>query len=324
MQFVDRVYGEVTVTEPVLLELMQSKPLERLKGINQAGAYQYVKKEKDVSRFEHSVGVMLLLQKLGASVEEQIAGLLHDVPHTAFSHVIDYVFRDDKQSFHEKFHEQVIMKSEVPSILEKHGFDVERIVDLSNFPLLERTLPDLCADRIDYAMRDRLAVDRENKNIAAYLQHFIVHDNEIIMADKNVAKRFAEEFMETDRQNWSHPVGVAIYQILADAIKVALKEGILTQDDLFEDDVFVYNKLKNSGNEEILEKLEMIGPKLEIIDDPENFHFHSKNKTRYIDPKFLEDGSIKRVSDAFPEFKEKIKKHKEWVGKGRYVRVVSY
>jgi HD superfamily phosphohydrolase len=34
---------------------------------------------------------MLLVRRLGASLEEQIAALLHDVSHTAFSHVIDSV-----------------------------------------------------------------------------------------------------------------------------------------------------------------------------------------------------------------------------------------
>jgi len=50
------------------------------------------------TRFDHSVGVMLLIRKLGAGsspasalLKEQVAALLHDVSHTAFSHVIDYV-----------------------------------------------------------------------------------------------------------------------------------------------------------------------------------------------------------------------------------------
>ena len=118
MNINDKVYGEITIDEPVLLELIQSKPIQRLKGINQAGASQYALKHKTISRYEHSVGVMILLKKLNASVEEQIAGLLHDIPHTAFSHVIDFAFKDTdhKHEFHEKFHEQIILQSEMKTI----------------------------------------------------------------------------------------------------------------------------------------------------------------------------------------------------------------
>ncbi len=98
---------------------------------------------------------MFLLKKYDASLEEQIAGLLHDVPHTAFSHVVDFVFGTGKhQGYHERFMKQVIYDSEIPSILEEHGIDVEEVLDESNFKLLERGVPDLCADRIDYFLRD--------------------------------------------------------------------------------------------------------------------------------------------------------------------------
>ena len=46
---------------------------------------------------------MLLIKKLGGSVEEQIAGLLHDVSHTAFSHVIDYVFDNKMKVIMKKY-----------------------------------------------------------------------------------------------------------------------------------------------------------------------------------------------------------------------------
>jgi len=103
MQIHDRVYGEVQIDNPVLIELMHSAPLQRLKRINQAGVAQYVLPRKNITRYEHCVGVMILLKRLGASLEEQIAGLLHDVPHTAFSHVIDFVFASERHDYHENF-----------------------------------------------------------------------------------------------------------------------------------------------------------------------------------------------------------------------------
>jgi len=153
----DRIYGSIEITEPVLIELINSKPLQRLKGINQAGASKYVLPEKILTRYEHSVGVMVLLRKLGASLEEQIAGLMHDIPHTAFSHVIDFVFQDENHEFHEKFHASIIKNSEIPAILKKHGFSLKRLLDEHNFKLLERKIPGLCADRIDYTLRDMTA-----------------------------------------------------------------------------------------------------------------------------------------------------------------------
>ena len=41
--------------------------------------------------FEHSLGVYLLLRRLGADRREQVAGLLHDISHTAFSHAVDFL-----------------------------------------------------------------------------------------------------------------------------------------------------------------------------------------------------------------------------------------
>lgn len=71
---------------------------------------------------------MLLIKKLGGSVEEQIAGLLHDVSHTAFSHVIDYVFHNEGESYHEEIFSSVVKNSEIPAILSKYGYNYEDIL----------------------------------------------------------------------------------------------------------------------------------------------------------------------------------------------------
>jgi HD superfamily phosphohydrolase len=92
MEIVDRIYGVVQIDEPVLLDLMQSAAMRRLQGVLQHGISGLLGVTRPTSRFEHSIGVMILVSRLGASLDEQIAALLHDVSHTAFSHVVDYVF----------------------------------------------------------------------------------------------------------------------------------------------------------------------------------------------------------------------------------------
>ena len=88
----DKIYGTYKITSPVIIKLLKSSPVQRLKKIAQFGVPDQLYHLKGYSRYDHSVGVFLLLRKLEASELEQIAGLLHDVSHTAFSHVIDYVY----------------------------------------------------------------------------------------------------------------------------------------------------------------------------------------------------------------------------------------
>ncbi|MGC8537910.1 MAG: HD domain-containing protein, partial [Candidatus Micrarchaeia archaeon] len=94
MQVSDPVYGGFEIENEAIIDLMKSKPMERIKHISQQGIPREFnfKGATNHGRYEHCVGVMLLLRKLGASDEEQIAGLLHDVSHTAFSHTADMVF----------------------------------------------------------------------------------------------------------------------------------------------------------------------------------------------------------------------------------------
>src|SRR3989344_4642865 len=150
----DRVYGQIQITHPLIKELINSSPVQRLKKVGQSGADNLIDLTRNISRFEHSIGVWYLLQKYGANTEEQVAGLLHDTPHTAFSHVADMVFPNEDYTYHERFTEKVILDSEIPGILKKYGLSAKRILNKSKFHLLDAELPDLSADRIDYFLRD--------------------------------------------------------------------------------------------------------------------------------------------------------------------------
>ena len=59
-----KIYGQHTIHEPVLIELIKSKSLQRLKEVDNNGphVYHYTSPGK-FSRYNHSIGVMLLLRK---------------------------------------------------------------------------------------------------------------------------------------------------------------------------------------------------------------------------------------------------------------------
>ena len=94
MKINDRVYGNQEINEAILLDLINSNSIKRLKDISQIGMPDEYLSFSGFSRYEHSLGVMILLKRLRANLEEQVAGLLHDISHTPFSHVIDWVIGD--------------------------------------------------------------------------------------------------------------------------------------------------------------------------------------------------------------------------------------
>ena len=97
----------------------------------------------DFSRYEHSIGTFLLLRLLGADLAEQIAGLLHDASHSAFSHVTDQVLGKDEKAQDER-HTAFVLNTEIPEILLRNGLDPEHVLDLDSHHLLDRDVPDLC------------------------------------------------------------------------------------------------------------------------------------------------------------------------------------
>ncbi|HEX6258011.1 MAG TPA: HD domain-containing protein [Candidatus Saccharimonadales bacterium] len=292
----DKIYGEVNIKSEVILELINSKPLQRLKGIGQYGIPDEFYHHKNYSRYDHSVGVMLLLGKLGASEEEQIAGLLHDVSHTAFSHVIDWVVGEGgAEGYQDEQHENYILKSEIPSILEKHNYSVERITDYHHFGLLERDSPDLCADRIDYSLRE-FSPDIARACVAA----LTVSDNRIVFANKEAAILFAQHFLRLQTEHWGGFEAVARYRIFADTLRLALKDGTLVMDDFWQNDDFVINKLTKSENETIQGMLQVLRSKSLA-------HLHKSDQTvykkfRHVNPHFIEEGKLVQLNEASQDF----------------------
>jgi len=320
----DIVYGKFTIKDPLVIKIIESKPMQRLKGINQYGSYMFLMPHMDTTRFEHCVGVYRLLYLLGAPREEQVAGLLHDVPHTAFSHVVDYVFgRAQDQEYHEEHHNRIITNSEIPDII-KNDFHIERLMDEKNFPLLERSIPDLCTDRLDYFMRDCLKIGiLKHGNVRKIIDNLLIKDNEIMCSDRGVASMIATSFLECSLTFWSAPIQSASYQILADAIKIAMDKGVITENDLFGTDDELLEKVRAANIKEIDEKLNLLNPSFKVIEDREKYDFHSFSKARFIDPKVLENNRFVKVSDFDSDFRKKkddfIKKLKE----GYYIRIVK-
>ncbi len=224
MLLTDMLYGRVEVKDSVLVELMKSGPMQRLKRVSQGGIPLEIRlPHSNYSRYVHSVGVMLLLRRFGASTEEQIAGLLHDVSHTAFSHVMDWIMGNhEEENYQDSVLGEHIARPPISEILERHGFDVRKISGIEHngaYPLLERELPDLCADRIDYALRDM--TDFLGADARPCLDGLTVVDSEFVFKSVEPALLFGRNYMACQRDCWGGTEWKLRYYLISSSLKKA-------------------------------------------------------------------------------------------------------
>ncbi len=309
MRINDRVYGKQEITEAVLLDLIESKSLQRLKGVFQFMPPKYYHKDS-FTRYEHSLGVLLLLRKLGAELKEQVAGLLHDTSHTAFSHVIDWAVGDPKkEDYQDKIHLEVIKNSEIPTILTNYGLDYREISQLEKFPLLEREAPDLCADRIDYSLRE---LKMEGKKIDKLLEDLIVRNNEIVFRTFESADRFAKNYINMQKEHWGGKEARLRYRLLAEVLREAIEKKIVSLDSLIHgQDYIITELLERKGNKEILRGLSLLKNKLYLEETDDGTGIFLDKKFRYVDPKFLVNGEVKRLSEDSLEYRKILNREKE-------------
>ncbi|TCD08253.1 HD domain-containing protein [Pedobacter frigidisoli] len=245
IQLSDFLYGKMEF-EQVFEDLLNTDALRRLAGIHQSGAIFLVNPDICHSRLEHAIGVTMLVKKMGGSVLEQIAGLLHDVSHTAFSHVGDYVFGNADEDYHEKVFAEVIYRSEIPDVLLKHGYDVNQIL-YGTFDILEQPLPSLCADRLDYTLRDGVhggIISRQRAR--EFLTSIVLNDGKIAVNVDAEANWINEIFEKLNNEVFKLPLHLYANGKIAELIKKFLDKGLLTESDMFKTDTLLLNKIRTT------------------------------------------------------------------------------
>lgn len=305
----DRIYGKFEIKEKVLIDLINSKALQRLKGISQLGMPQEYYHKQTYSRYEHSVGVFLLLRVLKASLKEQIAGLIHDVSHTAFSHVVDWVVGSyETESYQDEIFLEILNNTDIPEILKEHNIEIDEVKDLEKFTLLEREIPSLCADRIDYSLRE-MAVLNSRDFIEEILKNFVVKGNQICIKDKEVAEKFAKNFLELQKEHWAGAEAKVRYYILSEILREAINKEYIKLEDLSMTDNEVLEILYKTKDKNIISLLNKLKRPLKIKHSEKN-GIEIKKKFRYIDPEVLVDNNIKKLSEISESYNSILKKEK--------------
>ena len=319
----DDLYGTYNL-EPVLTELIQSKPMQRLKGIHQGGASYLVNHKWNETRYEHSVGVMLLIRKVGGSLEEQVAGLLHDVSHTAFSHVVDMVYKNEAETYHEEIFQQVVRDSEIPGVLARYSISIDVLFDESKWTLLEQPAPDLCADRIDYTLRDMYRYGQITlAEVHDFLAHLVVHEDKLLLNQVGTAEWFTETYYKEVIDFFMHPLNMYGYNRLSKLISYALAKDYITQADLLLEDEQLLHKLRSESDSQLKKYLHELTPPIYVEEDKEEATIHMKTKVRLIDPLVIEGQSISRASERSNKIKQMNREAEKRALEGTYIKVLS-
>lgn len=326
MIYKDRLHGQVEISNPLVLEIIQTSSLQRLKNIDQAGYFEPHFPGKAYSRFEHSLGVYLLLKKYQVPLEEQIAGLIHDVSHGVFSHCLDYVLNlgsEKEQSHQDNIFKEFVSKTEIPSILEKHQMNVNYILDEHNFPLAEKPLPDLCADRIDYALRTAMVFNEIDKEKVDYfLNHLTTENNSWVFKDFESAQKFAQLFLTLNTLYFTGLPTALMFTTVGSYLKYALEKEYVTESDLYTTDNQVLKKINQYLNDD--QKLQLLfdrmNNKIKAKHDSQDFDVKVFCKSRIIDPFCKHKKEIKKVSEINSNWAEIVKK--ELIPKEYFIKFV--
>ena len=288
----DELYGEYYVDD-VIYEIINTKIFKRLKNIYQSGGGYLVNELWNVNRHEHSIGTMILSLKFNGNIEEQIKALLHDISHTAFSHVIDYVLKNENEDYHEKIQEDFLNDEELLSILEKYNLNIKRIMS-KNYSFLDDELPKLSFDRIDYTLRDLFRQKRiSHKDVREIVNNLAVYQNKFCFNSLEIGKWFQKLYFQEVVEYFQNPLNMYINTMLCNLLTSALNEEIIQLQDFYFTDEYVLRKINSSSKKKELE--DIINKKK--YDDFLLLKEKIKVKKRYIDPYIFVNNEIKRISE---------------------------
>lgn len=169
--FRDPVHGNLSIPDPLILDLVDTFEFQRLRRIRQLGSCFLVFHGAEHSRFQHALGTMWLMHSVlerwadeghlklepGVRKAALAAALLHDVGHGPFSHALEHTFSGVD---HEKLGQQIIT-GPLAEVLQAHDCSPEEVVALltNRHPepvLCELLSGQLDVDRMDYLQRDSL------------------------------------------------------------------------------------------------------------------------------------------------------------------------
>lgn len=318
---VKTAWADYECDDPLAEHIIQSPVMQRIKDIAVAGPTYYLGLVPEYSRYNHCIGVWWLLkEKAHAPVEEQLAGLLHDTSHTAFSHLGDIVFGkgDGDKSYQDTIHLWFLRHyQDLVNMLESHGLSLERMdPDCHEYQALEQPLPNLCADRIEYNLHTGIVFGRLQKNEAQALVDALVYQDECwAFVNQEAAYQFARLPIYFTYTTWGSPYNVFVYHCFSRIVQQAIAIGLLNRELMhFGGDSQVMQAIMQSNDLVIKEWFDRAvdhANQYQIVPYGEGA-VNVKPKCRAVDPLVLHEGNYCRLSSLNVTFARELHEVQQW------------
>jgi hypothetical protein len=328
---VNTCIGDHTISFDFLIELLNCNALKRMEGVDQGGTTAYFDRGYPFSRKEHmettfaAVFTHTLAKKLDQIGKEtsrlnkietiigfyaSAAALIHDVSHSAFSHLGDVVKENNHgsytQSMQDKEHITFLIQSDINTICKKYNVDI-KFLDPDLHRILEAPYGEMSADRfynINTALAYLMASKEDCQKMFKSLNFGLVpieENGKIVkrhrwyFTDLIYAKQYGYYPLVFMTEIWNSYANFIEYRIFAEVIKHAISKKIINWKDFEKGtDAAIMKKLEESGNPFILYILNAL--KKENFDsiytlytgnEPkqfDNYDEHKVSKFRGIDP----------------------------------------
>jgi len=238
-----------------LIDFASVKEMTRLYDIGMNCGVQYTsyplfKELTTYSRYQHSIGVALIVYHFTNDITQSLAALFHDIASPVFAHTIDFLKGDYlKQEETENGTAQIILESkQVQNLCKKYKVDISKITDYHCYPIADNDSPRLSADRLEYTLGNMIRFKFANKGQAqSFYDNLVVLQNETKQEELSfnsleLAKQFSNIALKCshvyvcDADRYS-------MQFLSEIIGKALKNNVIQINDLQTEEHKIINKL---------------------------------------------------------------------------------
>ncbi len=228
-----------------LLDAAETDIMQRLRnvGMNCGCEYTSFPRFKSIggySRFDHSLGVALIVWRFTHDKAQTLAGLLHDVSTPTFAHVIDFLRGDHLTQEATEDGTALIIEgaAEMQKILRENGLCTDDVCDYHRYPVADNDAPRLSADRLEYSLGNMLNYGiRGISDAAEYFRDLTLTENEdgeteLAFTHYDAAAGFAEAALECSKIYVSDEDRYAM-QSLAELVGSAVRGGVISENDLY-------------------------------------------------------------------------------------------